>query len=189
MRSAGRRFFWKTALHVCADGVMNVLTRHAPQGEQQMKFYTIEKDTNNIAVHASVKEAQAVAGAERFSSETALTKVAAAWPQMARKPSVFLLLRGPVFRGVAWGASGPASRSHPFSASEHCKFNRLGQFFIKRSVICRGPAQKQALVTNLSSRIRCERLAVSTFCPPGGPPLGPAAIGHAVRLQAHFLTK
>ena len=59
---------------------MNVLTRHAPQGDQQMKFYTIEKDTNNIAVHASVKEAQAVAGAERFSSETTLTKVAAAWP-------------------------------------------------------------------------------------------------------------
>src|SRR4051794_9678132 len=47
---------------------------------QQMKFYTIEKDTNHIAVHASVKEAQAVAGAERFSSETTLTKVAAAWP-------------------------------------------------------------------------------------------------------------
>lgn len=37
---------------------MNVLTRHAPQRDQQMKFYTIEKDTNNIAVHAKVKEAQ-----------------------------------------------------------------------------------------------------------------------------------
>lgn len=59
---------------------MNVVTRHPPQGDQQMKFYTIEKETNNIAVHGSVKEAQAVTDAERFSSEAALTKRAAAWP-------------------------------------------------------------------------------------------------------------
>ena len=74
---------------------MNVLTRHAPQGDQQMKFYTIEKDTNNIAVHASVKEAQAVAGAERFSSETTLTKVAAAWPT-SRLISIWNTLPGVV---------------------------------------------------------------------------------------------
>ena len=60
-----------------------------------MKFYTIEQDTNNISVHASLKEAQTVASAERFSSEATLTKVAAAWPT-SRLISIWNTLPGAV---------------------------------------------------------------------------------------------
>ena len=37
-----------------------------------MKTFTIENETNNITLHASVKEAESVPGAERFSTEAAL---------------------------------------------------------------------------------------------------------------------
>ena len=60
-----------------------------------MKFYTIEKDTNNIAVHTSAKEAQAVADAERFTSEVTLAKLATAWPT-SRLISIWNTLPGEV---------------------------------------------------------------------------------------------
>jgi hypothetical protein len=41
-----------------------------------MKNFTIENETNNITVHGSVKEAEAVADAERFGTEAALAKLA-----------------------------------------------------------------------------------------------------------------
>ena len=45
-----------------------------------MKNFTIENETNNITVHGSAKEAEAVANSERFSNEAALAKLAANWP-------------------------------------------------------------------------------------------------------------
>jgi hypothetical protein len=45
-----------------------------------MKNFTIENETNNIAVHGSVKEAEAVPNSERFGNEAALAKLAANWP-------------------------------------------------------------------------------------------------------------
>jgi hypothetical protein len=45
-----------------------------------MKNFTIENETNNITVHASAKEAEAVPNSERFSNETALAKLASNWP-------------------------------------------------------------------------------------------------------------
>src|SRR5262249_50320761 len=45
-----------------------------------MKIFTIESETNNISVHATMKEAEAVAGAERFRNEAALAKLAGEWP-------------------------------------------------------------------------------------------------------------
>jgi len=45
-----------------------------------MKNFTIENETNNITVHASAKEADAVPNSERFSNEAALAKLAANWP-------------------------------------------------------------------------------------------------------------
>ena len=45
-----------------------------------MKHFTIENDNNNIMVHGSVKEAEAVPDSERFGSEAALAKLAADWP-------------------------------------------------------------------------------------------------------------
>jgi hypothetical protein len=45
-----------------------------------MKNFTIENETNNITVHASAKEAEAVPNSERFTSEVALAKLAADWP-------------------------------------------------------------------------------------------------------------
>jgi hypothetical protein len=45
-----------------------------------MKNFTIENETNNITVHASAKEADALPNSERFTSEAALAKLAANWP-------------------------------------------------------------------------------------------------------------
>ena len=45
-----------------------------------MKFYTIENETNNITVHTSAKEAQAVPDAQRFTTETTFARLAAEWP-------------------------------------------------------------------------------------------------------------
>lgn len=45
-----------------------------------MKTFTIENETNNITVHASAKEADAVPNSERFGNEAALAKLAADWP-------------------------------------------------------------------------------------------------------------
>jgi hypothetical protein len=45
-----------------------------------MKCFTIENETNNITVHGSAKEAEAVPDSERFGSEAALAKLAANWP-------------------------------------------------------------------------------------------------------------
>src|SRR5690242_17329496 len=60
---------------------MNVLIAdQAAQGDKPMKTYTIESESNNITLHASVKDAESVPGAERFSSEAALAKLAADWP-------------------------------------------------------------------------------------------------------------
>ena len=45
-----------------------------------MKVFTIETETNNITVHATMQDAEAVAGAELFRNETGLAKLAAEWP-------------------------------------------------------------------------------------------------------------
>jgi len=45
-----------------------------------MKIFTIENDSNNITLHATVQEAEAVANAERFRNEAGLSKLAADWP-------------------------------------------------------------------------------------------------------------
>jgi hypothetical protein len=45
-----------------------------------MKHFTIENENNNITVHGSAKEAEAVPNTERFSSEAALSKLAGSWP-------------------------------------------------------------------------------------------------------------
>jgi len=45
-----------------------------------MKTFTIENETNNITIHASVKEAEAVPDSERFGSESALESQAENWP-------------------------------------------------------------------------------------------------------------
>ncbi len=45
-----------------------------------MKIFTIENETNNIIVHATTQEAEAVANAERFRNEAGLNKLAAEWP-------------------------------------------------------------------------------------------------------------
>ena len=45
-----------------------------------MKIFTIEQDTNNITVHATLQNAEAVANAERFRNEAGLAKLADDWP-------------------------------------------------------------------------------------------------------------
>jgi len=46
----------------------------------KMKNFTIESETNNITVHGSAKEADAVPNSERFSNEAALAKLSANLP-------------------------------------------------------------------------------------------------------------
>src|ERR1035438_10742637 len=45
-----------------------------------MKNFSIANETNNIMIHGSAKEAEAVPDSERFSNEAALAKLAANWP-------------------------------------------------------------------------------------------------------------
>jgi hypothetical protein len=45
-----------------------------------MKHFTIENETNNITIHISARDADAVPNSERFSNEAALAKLAANWP-------------------------------------------------------------------------------------------------------------
>ena len=45
-----------------------------------MKSFTIENETNNITIHVTVQDAEAVANAERFRNEAGLGKLAADWP-------------------------------------------------------------------------------------------------------------
>jgi uncharacterized protein (TIGR03437 family) len=59
---------------------MNVITApEARSGDRNMRHFTIENETNNITVHTSAKEADAVPDSERFSNEAALAKLAANW--------------------------------------------------------------------------------------------------------------
>jgi hypothetical protein len=45
-----------------------------------MKNFTIENETNNITLHSTAKEAEAVPNTERFSNEAALANLAGNWP-------------------------------------------------------------------------------------------------------------
>lgn len=45
-----------------------------------MKTFTMEIETNDITIHASAKEAEAVPNSERFGNEAALARLAADWP-------------------------------------------------------------------------------------------------------------
>jgi hypothetical protein len=45
-----------------------------------MKAFTIENETNNITLHATKQEAEAVLNADYFRDESALAKLAANWP-------------------------------------------------------------------------------------------------------------
>ena len=60
-----------------------------------MKSFTIENETNNITIHASAKEAEAVSDAEHFGTEAALLKLAANWPA-ARLVEIWNSLPGAV---------------------------------------------------------------------------------------------
>ena len=45
-----------------------------------MKHFTIENETNNIMVHGSAKEAEAMANTQRLATKAQLSKLAAEWP-------------------------------------------------------------------------------------------------------------
>jgi len=58
-----------------------------------MKTFTIENETNNIMIHGSAKEADALPNSERFGNEAALAKLAANWPA-ARLVEIYNSLPG-----------------------------------------------------------------------------------------------
>jgi Protein of unknown function (DUF3489) len=45
-----------------------------------MKTFTIENETNNITIHPTLQEAEAVTNADRFCAEAELARLAAEWP-------------------------------------------------------------------------------------------------------------
>ena len=47
-----------------------------------MKSFTIENETNNITVHGSAKQAEAITNSERSGNQAALTKLATDWPDV-----------------------------------------------------------------------------------------------------------
>src|ERR1700692_2993591 len=68
-------------LLVFPSGVMNVLiAADAAKRRFKMKTFKIENETNNITIHTTAQEAEAVANAERFRNEGGLAKRAANWP-------------------------------------------------------------------------------------------------------------
>ncbi len=60
-----------------------------------MKTFTIENETNNITVHATTQDAEAVANAERFRNESGLNKLAAEW-RAARLVEIWNSLPGSI---------------------------------------------------------------------------------------------
>lgn len=58
-----------------------------------MKTFTIENETNNIMIHGSAKEADAIPYSERFGNEAGLAKLAANWPA-ARLVEIYNSLPG-----------------------------------------------------------------------------------------------
>ena len=58
---------------------MNVLTVITAKGHDPMKHFTIDTE-NNITLHASAQETDAVTNAERFSTAATLAKLADKWP-------------------------------------------------------------------------------------------------------------
>jgi hypothetical protein len=66
-------------LLVFSTGVMTVLTAAAPRKGHQMKTFTIENETNNITLHASREDAQAVPASEAFTTAEEFAYLAAGW--------------------------------------------------------------------------------------------------------------
>ena len=76
-----------------------------------MKFYTIENETNNITVHTSAKEAQAVPDAQRFTTETTFARLAAEWPT-SRFIAIWNTLPGVIpVRGSSPAGNSPSPES------------------------------------------------------------------------------
>ena len=60
-----------------------------------MKVFTIENETNNITLHATIQDAEAVANTEQFRNEAGLANLAASWPS-ARLIEIWNSLPGAV---------------------------------------------------------------------------------------------
>jgi hypothetical protein len=45
-----------------------------------MQTFTIENETNNVTIHPTTQEAEAVTNADRFCTEARLARLAAEWP-------------------------------------------------------------------------------------------------------------
>src|ERR1019366_10544257 len=61
--------------------VMNVLiAADAAKRTFKMKTFTIENESNDVTLHTTIQEAEAVINAERFRNEGGLAKLAANWP-------------------------------------------------------------------------------------------------------------
>jgi hypothetical protein len=63
--------------------VINVLiAADAAKRRFTMKIFTIENETNNITLHTTIQDAEAVANAERFRNEAGLAKLAVDWGEI-----------------------------------------------------------------------------------------------------------
>ena len=68
-------------LPAAPNRVIHVITAaDAAKRRSPMKIFTIENETNNITIHATIEDAETPANAERFRTEAQLAKLAADWP-------------------------------------------------------------------------------------------------------------
>ncbi len=73
--------FTHHSLALCSDLSDECPDRGGRRGRRtRVKTFTIENETNNITIHTSAKEADAVPDSERFGNEAALAKLASHWP-------------------------------------------------------------------------------------------------------------
>ena len=94
--------------------VMNVIAGRTPPSENaKMNTFTIENETNNLTLHATAQEAEAVAHTRRFHNEAGLAKLAGDWP-MAKLVTVWNRLPG---RNLGHEVQGPDDSDTPRSTS------------------------------------------------------------------------
>jgi hypothetical protein len=101
-----------------------------------MKIFTIENETNNIPLHATVQDAEAVVNAETFRSQFGLNKLAADWPA-ARLVEIWNSLPG-VKPGQEVQGSPDGSQPNPESDSELGPGGPRGRSSRRTAVRCRG---------------------------------------------------
>jgi hypothetical protein len=151
-----RRISFGIRLTVLLAEVINVLiAADAAPRRTNMKNFTIENETNNITVHGSAKEAEAVPDTERFGTEAALAKLAANWPA-ARLVDI-------------WNSLPGATPVNKF------KDRATAVSRIWKAIQSLGPAEEVAAVKTTPETAQLEAVIPESLAPDTATPVAPQA--------------